>query len=189
MEYRTLNATTSNGNYNSASGDATITISKADATIAVNGFSGKYDGNAHAASGSATGVKGEDLSSLFDLGSAFTNVPGGTAHWTFNATSSNGNYNSASGDATITISKANAVIVVTPYSVTYNGNPHTTSGTATGVKSEPLSGLDLSHTTHTNAGTFNADFWTFTDATGNYNNVANTTITDEIDQAPVTVTT
>src|SRR5258706_11684672 len=131
MEYRTLNATTSNGNYNSASGDATISISKADATIAVNGYRGKDDGNAHAASGSATGVKGEDLSSLFDLGSAFTNVPGGTAHWTFNATSSNGNYNSASGDATITISKADATIAVNGFSGKYDGNAHAASGSAT----------------------------------------------------------
>src|SRR5258706_7598117 len=100
MEYRTLNATTSNGNYNSASGDATITISKADATIAVNGFSGKYDGNAHAATGSATGVKGEDLSSQIGRANALTHVTGHTPHPTFNSKKNNGNYNSASGDAT-----------------------------------------------------------------------------------------
>jgi len=40
--------------------------------------------------------------------------------------------------------------------------PHTAAGTATGVKSEALAGLDLSGTTHTNAGT-TTDTWTFTD--------------------------
>src|SRR5258705_8329810 len=105
------------------------------ATIAVNGFSGKYDGNAHAASGSATGVKGEDLSSLFNLGSAFTNVPGGTAHWTFNATSSNGNYNSASGDATITINTATPTVAVSfaTSPIPYDGNSHPARTTVTGV--------------------------------------------------------
>ena len=36
--------------------------------------------------------------------------------------------------------------------VTYDAAPHTATGTATGVLGENLSGLDLSGTTHTNAG-------------------------------------
>src|SRR2546428_3788393 len=39
--------------------------------------------------------------------------------------------------------------------------------------------LTLSGTTHTSAGTYSADSWTFTDPTGNYKNVAATTITDQ----------
>ena len=74
------------------------------------GYTGTYDGNSHSAVGTATGVNSEDLSGLLNLGSSFTNVPGGTAHWTFNAGGSNGNYNSASGDATITITKATPTI-------------------------------------------------------------------------------
>ena len=68
-----------------------------------------------------------------------------------------GNYNNASGTVDDNIAKANATIVVTPYSVTYDGNPHTATGTATGVNGESLSGLDLSGTTHTNAGTYATD--------------------------------
>jgi len=34
----------------------------------VNGYSGVYDGNAHGATGSATGVKGESLTSLLHFG-------------------------------------------------------------------------------------------------------------------------
>ncbi|PYT46567.1 MAG: hypothetical protein DMG44_20350, partial [Acidobacteria bacterium] len=76
-----------NNNYNPKQSAAVpLIINQADAVINVSGFTGKYDGNAHGASGTATGVKGEDLSSLFNLGSTFTSVPGGTAHWTFNAT-------------------------------------------------------------------------------------------------------
>ncbi|MGB9205395.1 MAG: Ig-like domain-containing protein [Terriglobales bacterium] len=81
----------------------------------------------------------------------------------------------------ISLQKANAAITVTPYSVTYDGNAHTATGTATGVKGESLNGLNLSATTHTAAGVYN-DTWTFTDGTGNYNN-ASGTVLDTITQS------
>jgi hypothetical protein len=76
---------------------------------------------------------------------------------------------------TFTINKAAATIVVTPYSVTYDGSAHAATGTATGAKGETLSGLNLSGTTHTSAGDYPSDAWTFTDTTGNYNNTSGTT--------------
>ena len=80
------------------------------------------------------------------------------------------------------------MIVVTPYNVTYDGNPHTATGTATGVETPNpanLSGLlNLSGTTHTDIGTY-TDTWTFA-GNGNYNS-ASGTITDVITQ-PLTVT-
>src|SRR5260370_41390729 len=42
----------------------TFTIAQAAATIDVKGFTGTYDGNAHGATGTATGVNGENLTSL-----------------------------------------------------------------------------------------------------------------------------
>src|SRR5207253_6253705 len=99
-------------NHDASSDAKSITITKADASITVNGYSGVYDGGAHGATGSATGVIGENLSSLLNFGSSFTNVPGGTAHWTFNAGGTNANYNSANDDATITITKASLATVV-----------------------------------------------------------------------------
>ena len=97
-----------NDNYLPASNStASIVIGKASATINVSGYTGVYDSHAHGATGSAAGVNGENLTSLLDLGASFTNVPGGTAHWTF---AGNNNYSPASGDATITISKANSTI-------------------------------------------------------------------------------
>src|SRR5207302_10673376 len=83
-----------------------------------------------------------------------------TDSWSFTGTA---NYNNiASTTITDTINKATATVVVTPYTVTYDGNPHIATGTATGVKGESLSGLDLTGTTHTNAGTYATDPWTFT---------------------------
>ena len=69
-------------------------IGKGTATISVTGFSGPYDGAAHGATGSATGVNGENLNALLNLGASFTNVPGGNANWTF---AGNLNYAPAAG--------------------------------------------------------------------------------------------
>src|SRR5262249_5088546 len=88
------------GNYNNSTGAVTDKIKKANASLVVNGYSGVYDGNAHGATGSATGVKGEVLGGL-DLGASFSNVPGGTAHWVF--TDATGNYNNDAGDVAIVI--------------------------------------------------------------------------------------
>ena len=88
-------------------------------------------------------------------------------------------YLTATSTNSLTVNKADPTINVTPYNVPYDGNPHTATGTATGVNSESLSGLDLSGTTHTNVGNYTGDPWTFTDVTGNYNN-ANGTVDDVI---------
>src|SRR5207244_3751568 len=119
-----------NTNYKSANGDVPITISQADATITVNGFSGVYDGDAHAATGSASGVKGENLGSLLHLGSSFTGVPGGTTHWTFDG---NTNHKSAIGDVAITISQADATIPAHRSTDLYDGDAHGATGSALGV--------------------------------------------------------
>ena len=131
------------------------------------GYTGVYDGAAHGATGTATGIGGVDLSAGLTLGATFTNVPGGTATWTFTGGT---NYNDQSGTAAIVIAKADATIVVTGYSVVYNGLPHSASVTVTGVNWETgttVGTVDVSGTTHTDAGTYNGDVWTFTGT--NYN--------------------
>jgi hypothetical protein len=109
-----------NGNYNNASGDVNIILSKANATIVVNGYSGSYDGTAHGATGTATGVGGVNLGAGLNLGASFTNVPGGTAHWTF---SGGTNYNDANGDAAIVIDKANQTITFAALTNKILGDP------------------------------------------------------------------
>ncbi len=69
---------------------------------------------------------------------------------------------------TANIAKADPVCTITGYSVPYDGSPHTATGSCLGVVGETLAGLDLSGTTHTAAGNYPADPWTFTDVTGNY---------------------
>ena len=93
------------------SATAQLTIARADATIAVSGWTGPYDGTAHGASGTATGVHDEALAGL-DPGSSFTNVPGGTASWTF--TDVTGNYNDTSGSVAIVITGVAQAITFPP---------------------------------------------------------------------------
>ena len=75
------------------------------------------------------------------------------------------NYNNQNGTVDDYIGKADATFTVTAYSVTYNGNPHTaTVSTITGVNGRPeprRAAVDVSATTHTDAGTYNGDPWSF----------------------------
>ena len=73
-------------------------------------------------------------------------------------------------------------INITPYNTIYDGQSYTATGTVTGVNGESLIGLDLSQTTHANAGIYGGDTWTFTDNTGYYNSFSGT-ITDVITKA------
>jgi hypothetical protein len=76
-----------------------------------------------------------------------------------------------------TVAKATATVVVTPYTVDYDGSPHTATVTSiTGVNGETGAtvGTVTLNTTHTNAGTYNTDSW-YLAGTANYNNIGTTT--------------
>jgi hypothetical protein len=72
-----------------------------------------------------------------------------------------GIYAASNGTASLTVNKANAVVVVTSYNVTYDGNSHTATVTSiTGVCGQTgatVGTVNVSNTTHTNAGTYNTD--------------------------------
>lgn len=98
----------------------------------------------------------------------------------------NASYNAATPvPQSFNIGKANASITVTGYTVPYDTNSHTASGSATGVGNVSLAGLDLSGTTHTNVNSY-TDSWTFTDTTGNYNNSSGS-VSDAITPGATTV--
>ena len=109
--------------------------------------------------------------------------------WSF---AGNSNYNAvASTTIEDKIGKADAVITVTPYDVTYDGNSHTASFTAVGVESPTpvnLSSLmNVTNTVHVNVGTYSSDSWNFA-GNLNYNAVGNTIIQDIITKRDLTVT-
>jgi hypothetical protein len=162
----TVTFTDVTGNYKNTVKNVSSSIAKANATISLTGYVGTYDGTAHQATGTATGVLGESLAGLNLSVTSHTNA--GTYIDAVTFTDVTGNYKNTIKNVKSTINKANAVITVTGYSVVFDGLAHTATGTATGVLGEDLSaGLDLSSTTHTNVGTY-LDVVTFTDVTGNY---------------------
>jgi hypothetical protein len=163
--------TFTNANYNDATGTVTNTIAKANATITVTGYNTTYNAVAQQATGIVTGVGGRILTGLNLTSTTHTNAGTYTDTWTF----TNANYNDASGTVTSTIAKANAVISVTGYTLTYDGLRHLATGTAKGVTGLLIGGLNLSSTAHGLVGVYN-DTWIFTDTTGNYNNASGTVV-------------
>src|SRR6185369_11811326 len=188
--------TDSTGNYNNAAGNVNDTIAKADPLVSATAGTFTYDGNPHAGSGAATGVKGENLTPVNIAykdagGNLLISPPVNAGTYSVAARfAGDNNYNpKQSAAAQLIINKAEAVITVTPYSVIYDGNPHTATGTAVGVETPPAdlsSMLHLSGTTHTSAGDYATDPWTF-DGDNNYK-LANGNMHDHINQADANTT-
>src|SRR5207253_7869820 len=97
----------------------------------VNCYTGAYDPLPHGATGSATGVLGEDLTPLLSLGASFTNVAGGTATWTF---AGNTDYNPASGTVSIVINKAPLTVAANNASRVYGYPNPAFTASYSGVK-------------------------------------------------------
>src|SRR5262249_18425605 len=149
-------------------------------------YSGVYDGNTHALSACVvTGFAGLSCTNN-PTGPVGPGVSSGVVTPDTSSISSNFTVTPHNGSYSITKANANCGSVA-GYEVTYDGNPHTATGACLGVDGNPLAGLDLSGTTHTNAGTYNNDPWTFTDVTGNYNNTSGT-VNDKINPKPVDAT-
>jgi len=95
------------GKYDITYQSGTLTVNPADANVTVAGYTGVYDGAPHGATGSAIGIGDVAVSGL-DLGASFTEVPGGTAYWTF----TNPNYQSESGNVDIIINPVDAASIL-----------------------------------------------------------------------------
>ena len=182
---------TGTANYNDI-GNTTITdsIGKADVGIVIHDYSGTYDANPHGVTATITGVDAGGTAAGTSFSSdMLTNVPGGTVKWSLMGGM---NYKDASGTGNVTIGKATAVIHVTAYTsatTTYDATSHTATGTVTGVDAGGTAAgtsLNLSGTTHTNAGTYNNDPWSFSGGTNYYD--ASGTVNDSIAKATAMIT-
>src|SRR6185503_673021 len=96
------------------------------------------------------------------------------------------NHTGSTDSTTFEIEKAEPVCTITGYSVNYDTNSHTATGECLDVNDDPLAGLDLSGTTHTDAGSY-VDSWNYTDATGNYNDDSGT-VNDSIGTVNLSIT-
>jgi hypothetical protein len=154
-------------NYTAATSAAfPVALAKAPATIVVTPYNVTYDGTAHTAVGTVTGVGSVDLSSQLTLtGTAHTNAGSYlTDPWTF--TDVTGNYINASGTVSDTIAKAPATLTLSNLSQYTNGTlrPATVTTNPNG-----LTGVSVTYTgtggtvfgptaaPPTNAGTYTAD--------------------------------
>jgi len=108
----------------------TLTVHKASAVITVTGYTGVYDANAHGASATATGLLGENLNGLVNPGASFTDVPGGSAQWTFTGDT---NYAASSGTAAIVITPAPLPVAAANASRPYGTPNPALTGTLSGV--------------------------------------------------------
>src|SRR5258706_3891977 len=177
-------------NYNDiASTTITDSISKIDATVVMRQYRVPYVDLSHVATYTINGVNGESGATVGTVTLNTTHTDVGTYNadtWSFTGAA---NYNdSASTTITDSISKIDATVVVTPYSVPYNGLSHVATYTINGVNGESggTVGSGTLNTTPTNVGTYNTDTWSFTGA-ANYNDIASTTITDSISKIDATV--
>ncbi len=161
-------------------------VNQANPVVTVTPYTLTYDANPHTATGTAT-CAGIDLSGGLNLsGTTHTNAGDyPTDPWTFH--DPNNNCKDANGTVHDVISQASAAITVTPYSVTFDGNPHTATGTATCAGIVVSGDLNLSGTTHTNAGDYPTDPWTFHDPNNNCND-KNGTVDDKISKVDPVIT-
>ena len=139
-------------NHTGSTDSKTFTILGAAANCAVVGFNGDYDGLAHRATGACTGLGGDDISEGLDLGASFTDVPGGTASWSFALP----NYASRSGSAVIAIGPAASSISIQCSDVVYDGaaqEPCSASVTGAGALSASVT---VHYALNTAAGTATA---------------------------------
>ncbi len=98
-------------NHASASATATITIAKATATVSATGGSYTYDGAAHPATGTVTGVGGVTLGPLTFTYNGSADVPINAGSYAVVASfAGDANYSGATAGATIAIAKAASVL-------------------------------------------------------------------------------
>ncbi len=176
------------GNYNFlySYGTGTLIINSAPATINITNTTQTYDGSAKSVS-VTTDPSDLAYTVVYKQDGTTVDQPINAGTYDVTATINPGQNYSGTQTGTLTINKADATINVTGYSVTYDGQAHTATATATGVNGEDLSNLlDLSGTTHTNAGTYTGDKWSFAGNT-NYQS-ASGMVDDVIRPEPVTIT-
>jgi hypothetical protein len=129
----------------SSSALANFSIARANASFVITAYAVTYDGTAHTATGTATGIVGQALSGLVLSGTTRTNAGDDPSDsWTF--TDTTGNYNNAGGTVHDSIARAKPTVQVSDAGGTYNGNAFpaadSVAGVVAGVDSTPASTLE-----------------------------------------------
>jgi hypothetical protein len=175
-------------NYHVTSTNTTIDVTRATPVVTVTGGTFTYDGSAHAATGTVTGVGGAALGSPAFTYNGSTQPPVDAGSYDVVASyAGSGNYEAASATATISITKAAPVLSWSPPEGIVYGTPlgaaqlNATANAAGTFTYAPAAGTIL------NAGGGQTLMATFTPA--NTNNYESGSISTSIDvaQAPLTI--
>lgn len=187
------------GNYSLASvATATADITELHITGTFTANDKTYDGNTNAVVGnrSLNGAVAADAVALTGGTASFADANAGSnkvvtlTGATLGGADATNYILDSVATALASIGKADAACSVTPYNVPYDGNSHTAAGSCYGVggPSDVLGGLDVTHTVHTDPGTYPSDYWFFTAPNANYKDKGNTTIEDSITTGTLTGT-
>ena len=178
-----LSAATGTGlsNYTISYVDGTLTVTPAPLTVTATDQSTTYGSTVPAMTYTYSGLVNNDTSVVFN-GSLATTATSSSSVGDYAITQgtlvATGNYTIGTYNPSIlTIAKADTIVTVTPYGVTYDGNVHNATGTS-------LTGLVI-NSAHINAGTY-TDNWTYIDPNGNYNSQTGI-ITDTIAKANASI--
>jgi hypothetical protein len=130
--------------------------------------SATYDGQPHACNFSAIGVTGEVIPGTWNYGGGAVTVGSWGIRGIF--TSADPNYLGGNAEGVITILPANSVLAINCPNLTYDGNPHSCTGSATGVSGASVAGsFSCVPASEINAGTYPVTC-TFTSSDTNYTN-------------------
>src|ERR1041385_2359671 len=177
--------------HTSSTDSKNFSITKASTSATLTCPAGPYHNTRSAATPRNYTITGANLSigpNPVPVGDYSNNTNAGTASASYQYPGDSNHSASNTGSDTFSIGKADAVCTVTPYTsltTTYNASAHTATGSCTGVDAGNTAvggSLDLTNTTHTNAGTYASDSWSFSGGT-NYNDQGPVTITDSIAKA------
>ena len=157
-----------NADYAPTTAMTTLTISPAAPSILAYPVSVTYDEQAHGDTAEVYGVTGEDLGPAtisYSLGGVpLTPGAAPTDAGTYTVTAAftaSGNYSSGTAMTTITIAQAAPVFVVSPVSVTYDGQAHAVTAGVFGLEGEPFGAATVTYSTSdgsvpVHAGTYTA---------------------------------
>jgi hypothetical protein len=162
--------TSTNSNYTSGgTATGTLTITPATPTLALTCTEVPYDGSTHACSGTATGVGAATVNGTWSYNPA-SETAAGSYSVTGTFTSGDTNYNSGTATGTLRIDAISPTLTLTCTEVPYDGNPHSCSGSATGVGAAAVSGSwSYNPVNETGAGSYSVT-GTFTSTNANYTN-------------------
>jgi hypothetical protein len=180
--------TSTNSSYSSGTASNTLTITAIAPTLSISCYSGAYDGNPHTCTGTATGLGGATVSGTWSI------IPGSeTAANSYpetgTFTSANSSYSSGgTASNTLTITAIAPTLSISCYNGPYDGNPHTCTGTATGIGGGPVSGTWNFNPGGETAANSYPETGTFTSANSSYSSGGTASNTLTIARVLLTVT-